>query len=94
MEGQPKLKPGSSKLAYIPGAEAIGRIDAWWGLVILVAVLIVILVTVKADPFRNILFFVRHGIVITAFLTVMSFILTLLVLESLIMKGKLLWHGK
>jgi polar amino acid transport system permease protein len=78
VDGQPKLRPSGSKLAYIPGTGAIVRIDPWWGLVILVAVLIVILVTAKADPFRNILLFVRDGIVITAFITAMAFILTLL----------------
>ena len=79
MDGQPKIRASGSKLAYIPGAEAIARVDPWWGLVILVAVLIVILVTAKADPFRNILIFVRDGIAITAFITAMAFVLTLLV---------------
>lgn len=78
MDGQPKLRPSGSKLAYIPGAGVIARVDPWWGLVILVAVLIVILVTAKADPFRNILLFVRDGIAITAFITAMAFMLTLL----------------
>jgi polar amino acid transport system permease protein len=78
VDGQPKLSTSGSKLAYIPGTGAIARVDPWWGLVILVAVLIVILVTAKADPFRNILFFVRDGIVITAFITAMAFVMTLL----------------
>lgn len=78
MDGQPKLRPSGSKLAYIPGTGEIARVDPWWGLVIIVAVLIVILVTAKADPFRNILFFVRDGIAITAFITAMAFVMTLL----------------
>jgi len=58
MKGRSKLSPSGSKLAYLPGAETISRIDPWWGLVILVIGLTVILVTVKADPFRDILLFV------------------------------------
>jgi len=78
VDGQPKSKPSGSKLAYVPGAGTIANIDPWWGLVILVAALIVILVTTKADPFRNILVFVRDGVAITAFITSMAFVLTLL----------------
>jgi polar amino acid transport system permease protein len=77
VEGQPKFRPSGSKLAYLPGAEAIARIDPWWGLVILVVGLIVILVTLKADPFRNILLFVRDGVAVTAFITAMAFVLIL-----------------
>ena len=79
MDEQPKLRPSGSKLAYIPGAEAIGRIDPWWGLVVLVIGLTVILVTVKTDPFWNILKFVREGVGVTVLITVSSFALTLVV---------------
>ena len=53
------------------------RIDPWWGLVALVVVLIVVLVTVSADPFRNILLFVRDGIAVTVLITVAAFVLVL-----------------
>ena len=79
MSGQPKLRPSGSKLAYLPGAETISRLDPWWGLVVLVIGLTVILVTVKADPFWNILLFVRDGIAVTAFITVTAFIMILAV---------------
>ena len=79
MNEQPKLRPSGSKLAYLPGAETIARIDPWWGLVVLVIGLTVILVTVKAEPFRNILLFVCDGIAITASITAMAFILILVV---------------
>ena len=79
MSGQPKLRPSGSKLAYLPGAETISRLDPWWGLVALVIGLTVILVTVKADPFWNILLFVRDGIAVTAFITVTAFIMILAV---------------
>ena len=77
MDEQPKLRPTGSKLAYLPGAETIARIDPWWGLVILVVGLTVILVTVRADPFWDILLFVRDGIGVTALITISSFALTL-----------------
>ena len=79
MDEQPKLRPSGSKLAYIPGAETIGRIDPWWGLVVLAIGLTVILVTVRADPFWDILLFVRDGIGVTALITISSFALTLVV---------------
>jgi polar amino acid transport system permease protein len=55
------------------------RIDPWWGLVALVVALTVILITVKTDPFWNILLFVSDGILITVFITVTSFIFILVV---------------
>ena len=53
------------------------RIDPWWGLVVLVIVLIVVLCLVSTDPFWNILRFVSDGIVITVIITVSSFVLVL-----------------
>jgi len=79
VEGQSKPKPSGSKLAYIPFAEPIKRIDPWWGLVILVVGLAALLVIVKADPFWDILLFVRDGIAVTALLTVSAFMFTLIV---------------
>ncbi len=79
MEGQPKPRPSGSKLFYIPGAETVTRIDPWWGLVVLVIGLAVILVTVKADPFWRILLFVRDGVTITVFITVTAFVFILIV---------------
>ena len=77
MEGQPKPRPSGSKLAYIPGNEPLTRIDPWWGLVVLVVALTVILVTVKADPFWRILLFVRDGITVTVIITVTAFMFIL-----------------
>lgn len=79
MEEQPKFKPIGSKLAYIPGLDTVSRIDPWWGLVLIVIGLVVILITVMPDPFWDILYFVRYGIVITIILTLVSFIFTLMV---------------
>jgi polar amino acid transport system permease protein len=63
----------------VAGAESGMRIDPWWGLVALVVVLLVVLVTVKSDPFWNILLFVRDGIAITALITVVAFLFILVV---------------
>jgi len=63
----------------VAGAESGMRIDPWWGLVALVVVLLVVLVTVKSDPFWNIVLFVRDGIAVTALLTVAAFLLVLVV---------------
>ena len=78
MDGQLKPRPSGSKLAYLPGAESITRIDPWWGLVVLVIGLTVTLVTVRADPFWRILLFVRDGVAVTAFITVSAFMFTLI----------------
>jgi len=78
MEEKPKPRPSGSKLFYIPGGETITRIDPWWGLVVLVVVLAVILVTVWSDPFWRILLFVRDGIIVTISITVTSFIFILI----------------
>jgi len=71
--------PGDSKLFYLPGSKLLAHIDPWWGLVALAVGLTVILVTVKADPFLNILLFVRDGVAVTALITVTSFGLVLIV---------------
>lgn len=77
MEGQPKPRPSGSKIFYIPGGEALLRIDPWWGLVALVIGLIILLIAVSPDPFWNITRFVRDGIVITIFITITAFLFTL-----------------
>ena len=78
MEEQPEPRPTRSKLVDIPGVERLTRIDPWWGLLVLVIGLIVILVTVSADPFRNIVVFVSDGIAVTVFITVTAFIFILI----------------
>lgn len=79
MEGQSKPGPGRSKLAYFPGAEWIKRRDPWWGLLLVVICLVVILVTAQADPFLRILKFVAGGIAITAQITVAAFLIVLVI---------------
>ncbi|MBE9513616.1 MAG: amino acid ABC transporter permease [Chloroflexi bacterium] len=55
------------------------HIDPWWGLVALVVASIAVLVTVRPDPFRNILLFVRDGVTVTIFITVTAFVAILVV---------------
>ncbi len=54
------------------------RFDPWWWLVVGVIVAIILLVTLKPDPFYRILMFVRDGIWVTIYTTVISFILILI----------------
>ncbi|HZW03117.1 MAG TPA: amino acid ABC transporter permease [Anaerolineaceae bacterium] len=55
-----------------------GAVDSWWLLVVLVIGLIVALVTTQPDPFMRILRFVRDGIWVTIYVTLISFILVLI----------------
>lgn len=66
-------------LQTVPGAEPSARIDPWWGLVISVVAMIILLITFSPDPFLRILLFVRDGLVVTIITTVISFFLTLVV---------------
>lgn len=68
-----------SELNVIPGNELPSRLDAWWWLVGAVALVIILLMVFKPDPYRNILLFVSDGLVITILLTIISFVFTLLV---------------
>jgi polar amino acid transport system permease protein len=77
VEEQPEPRPTRSKLVDIPGVERLTSIDPWWGLLVLVIGLIVLLVTISADPFRNIVVFVSDGIAVTVFITVSAFLFIL-----------------
>ncbi len=70
---------GGSELKLIPGNELPTRIDAWWWLVGAVALIIILLMVFKPDPYRNIVFFVRDGLLTTLLLTVISFVFILIV---------------
>ncbi|OGO39044.1 MAG: amino acid ABC transporter permease [Chloroflexi bacterium RBG_16_57_11] len=60
-------------------AEIGSRVDAWWGVFIVVILIILGLVIFKPDPYRDILVFVWDGILVTLYVTVASFFLTLIV---------------
>jgi polar amino acid transport system permease protein len=59
-------------------AEIGSRVDAWWGLFVIVVLLIVLLVFFQPDPYRDLLVFLGDGIWVTVYVTVISFILTLI----------------
>jgi polar amino acid transport system permease protein len=67
------------EISKVPGAEISSRLDAWWWLVAAVALVIVLLIIFQADPYRDILLFVRDGVVVTIILTVVSFVFILIV---------------
>ena len=52
--------------------------DPWWWLLILVAGVVLALVILAPDPFSRILMFVRDGVWITVYVTVLAFFFTLL----------------
>lgn len=78
----PQDKPASNSsqntTRLIP-AEIGSRVDAWWGLFIVVVVLILVLVIFKPDPYRQILIFVWDGVLVTLWVTVAAFVMTLVV---------------
>jgi polar amino acid transport system permease protein len=74
---EPKID--EQELTRIPGAEPQSRMDVWWWLVALVVGLIIILSVIMPDPYWDIIKFVRDGLKITVFLTVVSFVFVLLV---------------
>ena len=61
------------------GSEPYNRIDPWWGLVITVIALVLLLVIFKPDPYARILIFVKEGILVTISTTGISFVLMLIV---------------
>jgi len=52
--------------------------DSWWLLVAVVVSAIIFLATSQPDPYRRILLFVRDGVTVTVFVTISSFVLTLI----------------
>lgn len=60
-----------------PLIDRFKAIDRWWLLVIVVIVLIVLLITFMPDPYLRILLFVRDGIWVTFYTTLISFTLVL-----------------
>lgn len=65
-------------LLNVPGAEPSARIDAWWWLVVVVVAMIFFLIFVSPDPYRRIVVFVRDGVWVSVYVTVLSFFSTLL----------------
>jgi polar amino acid transport system permease protein len=74
-------KPGTSHpgedIAKIPGAEPSTKLDPWWWLVIIVVGLLIYLVVFHKDPYRRAVLFVRDGIWVTIYVTIIAFIFIL-----------------
>lgn len=73
---------------FVPIGEGVGtpsdvpvgyKLDPWWWLLVAVAGIIIFLILWKADPYLDILLFVRDGVLVTIVLTVCSFGLILVV---------------
>lgn len=75
---QKDLLDKKADLTHIPGAEPSARMDAWWWLVVGVVALIIMMVVTSPDPYMRILIFVRDGIWVTIYVTVLSFLFTLI----------------
>jgi polar amino acid transport system permease protein len=74
-----KVEPNLTEIEKVPGVELGYHMDPWWWLVALVVGIIAILSVFKPDPYWRIVLFVRDGIGVTVFITVVSFILMLFV---------------
>lgn len=87
MTDQNSSRPDTTNevLKHIPGAEPSSRIDAMWWMVAGVIILVVLLIVFSPDPFFDLVKFVgsgkfeENGILITIFVTVVSFICVLIV---------------
>jgi polar amino acid transport system permease protein len=82
--GNQKENGGKSSASHeilqrVPGAEFSSRIDAGWGMVAVVVILVILFVIGRPDPYRRIVVFVADGITITILVTVLAFVFTLVV---------------
>jgi polar amino acid transport system permease protein len=66
-----------AELEKIPGSAPASRIDAWWWLVVLAAGIFILMVTLRPDPYWRIVLYVRDGLWVTVYVTVLSFMFTL-----------------
>lgn len=78
MEKQKKESNNRWLNTNLPQVGELSKIDPWWGLVIIVFVLILILLFSRPDPFQRILRYCEDGIVISITVTVTSFIFTMI----------------
>ena len=64
-------------LQRTPGLGISSKIDAGWGMVAIVILIVGLLIVAEPDPYRRIVVFVSDGIGVTVFVTVVAFVLTL-----------------
>jgi polar amino acid transport system permease protein len=73
-----EMDPAPQKeITSFPGEEPGAHMDPWWGLVIAVVVLAVILILTTPDPYGRIFFYVSDGIGVTVLVTGLSFVLVI-----------------
>ncbi len=88
MNEQVNSKSSSPGIANSGWAARLAAMDRWWLLVVFVAVLLLIMIITKPDPYLKILKFMtdfennfglsfNNGILVTIFTTIVSFLLTL-----------------
>lgn len=80
MEKEPKEQgkaPFSGKFVKLPQVGELSQIDAWWGLVAVVFLSIVLLVTLRPEPYARIFSYVQDGVMVTILVTVSTFVLTM-----------------
>jgi polar amino acid transport system permease protein len=68
-----------AEMARVPGAEPSSRLDPWWWLVVAVAGIMVLLLVFRADPYLDILLFVRDGLAVTVLLSLASIVFIIFV---------------
>lgn len=81
MEKEPKdqgKEPFSGKFVKLPQVGELSQIDAWWGLVAVVFLIIVLLVTLLPNPYARIFRFVQDGVMVTILVTISTFALTMI----------------
>ncbi|MFZ6029162.1 MAG: amino acid ABC transporter permease [Chloroflexota bacterium] len=69
--------PGESKIMSIRGNDPNMKMDAWWGLVVLVVALLIAMMVFSPDPYWNLFKFIQDGIATTVLITIVSFVLIL-----------------
>lgn len=62
----------------LPQGAETAKIDAWWGLVLVVFLIIVLLVVLLPNPYARIISFVQDGVFVTLLVTMSTFVLTMI----------------
>lgn len=65
----------ANNLRPVGSNETIKKLDPWWGLLLLVNLLILFLAYTRPDPFQRIVSYVLDGIWVTIYVTALSFVL-------------------
>ena len=72
----PSALPAS--VASTARIEKNERFDRWWIMVAAVVMLVIMLISLKPDPYKNLFIFVRDGVWRTTYITIISFVLVII----------------